>query len=248
MSTAKGPSKRNCFESLEKKVEVIKYHEKNPSISIRALGDKFDCGKTQIAYILKNKASILLLFHQNAQGSRHITGKARASEFADINDALYKWFCIATSKNIHPGGPELMEKAKEISDKLGKPNFKGSRGWLDKWKKRFNIKQLKICGESADVDGATVDSWKERLPEIVADYEKENIWNMDETGLFWRALPDKGFGQKKMQQRLTVALFVNANGKKENLSLYGSQKTQDVYVGLTNHSFLLPILANPKLG
>ena len=37
-----------------------------------------------------------------------------------------------------------MEKAKEIADKLGKPNFTGSRGWLDKWKKRFNVNQLKF--------------------------------------------------------------------------------------------------------
>ena len=117
----------------------------------------------------------------------------------------------------------LTEKAKEIAIKLGKPNFKGSRGWLDKWKKCFNIKELKICGESGDVEGETVESWKECLPEIVQGYEKDDIWNMDETGLFWRALPDKGFGQKskqckggkKTKQRLTIAFFVTATGRKE---------------------------------
>jgi len=116
-----------------------------------------------------------------------------------------------------------MEKAKEIANKLGKPNFKGSRGWLNKWKKRFNVKQLKISGKSGDVECATVDSWKERLPEIVQGHKKDDIWNMDEMGLFWRTLPDKGFGQKskqckggkKTKQRLTVAFFVNATGKKE---------------------------------
>lgn len=64
----------------------------------------------------------------------------------------------------------MIEKAKEIADKLGKPNFKGSRGWLDKWKKRFNVKQLKISGESGDIEGTTVDLWKEHLPEIVCGY------------------------------------------------------------------------------
>ena len=44
----------------------------------------------------------------------------------------------------YPGGPELIEKAKEIAEKLGKSNFKGSRGWLYKWKKRYNIRQFKI--------------------------------------------------------------------------------------------------------
>ena len=112
MSAAKEPQQRHCL-SLEKKVEVIQHQQKNPTISIRALGELFNCGKTQIAYILKNKAAILSLFHQNAPGSRHITGKSRVSEFADLNEALYKWFCIACSKNIYPGGPELIEKARD---------------------------------------------------------------------------------------------------------------------------------------
>ena len=115
-------------------------------------------------------------------------------------------YCINGSvlpapKAIFPGDPELTEKAKEIAIKLGKPNFTGSRGWLDKWKKCFNVKELKICSESGDVGGATVESWKEHLPEIVQGYEKDDIWNMDETGLFWRAIPDKGFGKIQAVQR-----------------------------------------------
>ncbi len=46
------------------------------------------------------------------------------------------------------------------------------------------MKQVTICGESWDVRLNTVESWKERLPEIVNGYDKENIWNMDETGIF----------------------------------------------------------------
>ena len=60
----------------------------------------------------------------------YISGKSRTPEYADVNEALYKWFCIACSKSIFPDGPELTEKAKEIAIKLGKPNFKGSGGWF----------------------------------------------------------------------------------------------------------------------
>ena len=38
---------------------------------------------------------------------------------------------------------------------------------------------MRICGESGDVQGPTVDPWKERLPELIAGYARENIWNMD---------------------------------------------------------------------
>ncbi len=40
-----------------------------------------------------------------------------------------------------------------IAEALGKSNFKGSVGWLEKWKKRFSIKYFKICGESGDPGG-----------------------------------------------------------------------------------------------
>ncbi len=52
-----------------------------------------------------------------------------------------------------------------IAEALGKSDFKGSVGWLEKWKKRLSIKYFKICGESGDVQGVTIDSWKEHLPE-----------------------------------------------------------------------------------
>ena len=105
----------------------------------------------------------------------------------------------------------------------GQPDFKASNGWLEKWKTRHNIKKLTICGESNEVKGDTVDSWIERLPEIIRGYEAKDIWNMDETGCFWRALPEKGLAQKgsackggkKSKQRVTVAIFINASGEKE---------------------------------
>ena len=55
---------------------------------------------------------------------------------------------------------------------------------------------MKINGESGDVSGETVDSWKELLPELVRGYSAENIWNLDEIECFWRALPEHGFGKK----------------------------------------------------
>ena len=39
-------------------------------MSICELGEQFDCGKTQIAKILKSRESILSLYEGNASGSR----------------------------------------------------------------------------------------------------------------------------------------------------------------------------------
>ena len=52
-------------------------------------------------------------------------------------------------------------------------------------------------------------------------YEAKDAWNLDETGCFWRALPQKGFGVKgqeckggkKAKQRVTIAFIVNKQVK-----------------------------------
>ena len=67
-----------------------------------------------------------------------------------------------------------------------------------------------------------VSAWMERLVELTRGYELADIWNMDETGCFFKALPEKGLAEKKSQARggkksktrLTIAFFVNAAGEK----------------------------------
>ena len=88
---------------------------------------------------------------------------------------------------------------------------------------QYKESKVAISGESGDVSGATVKSWKERLPEILRGYSKKDVYNLDETGCFWRALPTSGFGEKgkkcaggkQKKQRFTIAFLVNATGYKE---------------------------------
>ena len=63
----------------------------------------------------------------------------------------------------------------------------------------------------------------------MAGYEPRNIYNMDETGLFYRALPDKTLrvkgeacsGGKKSKDRITLALCVNMEAEFEKLLVIG---------------------------
>ena len=121
------------YLTLKKKVDVIKISEENRGITIRELAERFNCGKTQIAKILKNKEPILSSYSSNISATRVNPG--RKSEYEEINKVLYDWYTLACSKNIFPMGPQLIEKAKQIAVSLGKPEFKGSSGWLEKWKK-----------------------------------------------------------------------------------------------------------------
>ena len=85
------------------------------------------------------------------------------------------------------------------------------------------------AGEDGDVSKEMLESWNERVREITRGWSPENVWNMDETGSFWRGLPDtsrneKGRrcrGGKQVKQRHTWAFFVNAAGEKEDPIVIG---------------------------
>ena len=129
-------------------------------------------------------------------------------------------------------GPMLQEEAKLTAERLGDNEFQDSNGWLEKWKKRYNFKEMRVAGEDGAVNEVTLDSWQERVKELTKVYAPENDRNMDETGQFWKALPDKSLseagkrcrGGKKAKQRCTWAFFVHAAGGKEEPVVIGKSK------------------------
>ena len=99
--------KTRHYLPLKDKVEVIKKCKEH-GMNHRALAEKFNCGKTQIGQILKNKESIMSLYKSNR--SARMKKLSRVSTFEDVNKALFEWYSIACSKNIYPGGHKLWRK------------------------------------------------------------------------------------------------------------------------------------------
>ena len=162
---------------------------------------------------------------------------------------------MCVKKNIYPDGSLLAEKAITIAERLGHTDFKASNGWLHRWKVRNNIKQRTICGESGDIRTDTAESWKERLPQILEGYKAEDIWNVDETGCFWKALPNKGMvqmkteckGGKKSKHRVTIAFFVNGAGESESLPIviWKSEKPR-CFKGVKKENLPVRYYSQPK--
>jgi len=118
---------------------------------------------------------------------------------------------------------------------------------------------LIVSGESGDVSGATVDSWKERFPEILQGNAKRDIWNLDETGVFWKHCPnmvlfkkvDLAKEERKASKGLAyVAFIVNADGGKEKPVVIWKycMRIQDVLKILTKIFFLSLISASSRYG
>lgn len=115
---------------------------------------------------------------------------------------------------------------------------------------------MTVSGECGDVRDETVSGWKERLKTLMIGYKPEDIWNTDETGCFYRALPEKTLsdkkkecrGGKKAKERLTVAFFVSATGEKIPAIVIGKAKTLRCFKGLRDkrNPHGLPYYSNKK--
>ncbi|XP_053949472.1 jerky protein homolog-like [Anastrepha ludens] len=101
--------------------------------------------------------------------------------------------------------------------------FNASDGWLTKFKRRFGMRFLKVCGEilSSDTTSITpfINSLRAKMNEM--NVTNQQLYNADESGLFYRLLPDKTYvaacektapGRKIQKQRITFMLCSNADG------------------------------------
>lgn len=89
----------------------------------------------------------------------------------------------------------MTEKARDLAKRLGVPQglFKVSSGWLERFKERHGISLKKVCGEekSDDVPSDQMEEWQRTLSLLMREYKPDDIYNADESGLFYRLLPDR---------------------------------------------------------
>ncbi|GBO44628.1 Tigger transposable element-derived protein 6 [Araneus ventricosus] len=120
-------------------------------------------------------------------------------------------------KNVPMSGPFIIEKALQFAKTLEYDEFQGSNGWLEKFKRHLILAKV-ISGERKDIDKNDRENWiTETLSKILKDYKPENIFNADDTALFFQCLPqktltfkkEKCFGRKQSKSRLTAMLGTN---------------------------------------
>ncbi|KAL2610488.1 hypothetical protein R1flu_029061 [Riccia fluitans] len=91
-----------------------------------------------------------------------------------------------------------------------------SPGWLSGFKKRYGMRSYARHGEAASVEITEEVAAKiQVLKELISQFDPDYVYNMDETGLFFRLEPGRTLATKKMsgkkasKERLTIALTCN---------------------------------------
>ena len=93
-------------------------------------------------------------------------------------------------------GALLIEKARDFARQLQVEEFDCNESWLMRFKTRHDICNRIISGEGKSVPADSIEKWKNELPSIIQGYEPRDIYNADETGLFWQLLPNKTLAEK----------------------------------------------------
>lgn len=126
----------------------------------------------------------------NEKNTVRMAKKIRQTEHPEITKMLELWVAKAMDDGILLTGEVLRQKWNRFADLACIPTddrLKLSNGWLQSFKDRTGLKELRRHGEAASAKLSTVDQERKRVQDLLKEsgYELREIYNMDETGLFY---------------------------------------------------------------
>lgn len=144
------------------------------------------------------------------------TERAMSIELTAEETVSYDEFLVEES-------PPVESNIETPPQKKSKVEFSASKGWLENFKKRFALKNICLSGEAASADTEAAKLYPAELKKIIEDggYVDDQIFNADETGLFWKKMPKRTYiskaekkapGFKAAKDRLTLLFCGNKSG------------------------------------
>ncbi|KAM0721559.1 hypothetical protein Q7P37_002484 [Cladosporium fusiforme] len=192
------PGKRAAF-SVDERKALRAHYAANSGLSQRALCDYLD------------EASLL-------PGSRK---RQRLQAYPDLERMLQEWV-VREQNSLTLTGDVVRAKAQFFWNQL--PQYDGlpvpafSDGWISRFKARSLISSRRRHGEAANVDKGAMAADLARVQATLSQYPLCDQYNCDETGLFWKLIPDRSHvtrelsGVKKEKARITIHHCCNATG------------------------------------
>ena len=209
------------YNEVPLKVKLDALNQLEKGSSQRDIAAKLGVSPGTVANWSKTKESIQKAAAENANANSKRA--VRVSGLQEVlDDRIYNWFAAVRSRNRPVSGPMLQTKAREVAECIGLDEFVASNGWLEKFRKRHNINCRVLSGESAEMNQKVVTNWNNNIMYLLRDTPLKNVFNFDETGLFYKGLPNKSLtlageaarGGKLAKERVTIGLLSSALGEK----------------------------------
>lgn len=227
--------------TIDMKKQIIKKYEEG--VTLTQLAHLYDRSKSTINTIVKDKDKF-----KAATASHGITKlvKSRNSVTDEMENLLMVWIRDRQRAGDSISESFICEKARKIYDELRADasgastsavgDFVASKGWFSNFRTRMGLKSVVRHGEAASSDVSAAKEYLEVFENIIEEggYVPQQVFNCDETGLFWKKLPKRTYitkeeaslpGHKPMKDRLTLMMCANASGdlKIKPLLVYHSE-------------------------
>lgn len=215
-----GEKRKRVVLTLKEKMDVCARLEKGESR--KALMQEYNVGMSTLYDIRAHKAQLLRFFASSACNKALERRRTlHTPKLEHLDRALYEWFLGRRAEGVPVSGPMLIEKAKDFyaQMQLTEPCvFSG--GWLWRFKARHGIKKLDAAGEKQVADHHAAERFCGFFRSLTVEHglTPEQVYNADETGLFWQCLPSPTAeggpapGGRQSRDRLTVLMCANATG------------------------------------
>ncbi|GFT96056.1 tigger transposable element-derived protein 1 [Trichonephila clavipes] len=190
--------------SLETKIAILDRLGKG--VGSTAIGKHFNLGESTVRAIKKNEAAIRKSVISGTKLSTKFASYIRDVLLERTERAIAIWIGEQVQRKIPVSGYLIQEKTLKFykSMKQSEPSastskagkvFSASKGWLTGFLKRNALPNIKITGESATADEGAAKILPEELAEIIedGDYSADQVFNADETGLYWKKLPNRTY-------------------------------------------------------
>jgi hypothetical protein len=172
---------------MTKNCEIIKRCKQGERVPY--LADTFGIGQQTVWDIIKNQDKIENFVSDCETFARVSQRKLMKGETNEqLDSVMVKWFLQQRTEGTPISGPMILNKAKYFFKKLDIPGtFQFSSGWLKQFKERHGIRELQIQCEQLSADNVGATLFCDKLAEIIEEkcLVPTQIYNADETGLYW---------------------------------------------------------------
>eukprot|EP00106_Octopus_bimaculoides_P018423 XP_014785865.1 PREDICTED: tigger transposable element-derived protein 1-like [Octopus bimaculoides] len=208
---------------------------------VRAIADDTGLAHSTISTILKDKVKVKETA-RNSTGFKACITRHRKGLIHEMEKLLAIWIEDQIQKRILMRLLTIQAKAhsifttlKEQQEEETTETFTASHDWFQRFHSRFNLHNRSISCEAVSADAEGGEKFVQDFDKMIVDsgYHPEQIFNVDETGLWWKKMPERSYihkkaktmpGFKAFKDRVTLLLGGNPAGfKLKPLLIYHSQ-------------------------
>ena len=222
-SNNKNKARKNHIRlTMEQKVEILRFKESNKDKSNVWIAEYFSqkfkstISRRSISNYATNEKLIMENYKTNPEFKQ-----SRPLVFKNIDDKVNTFCDKIESEGGFLTDEVILKRAEKYAAELKNLDFKASRGWLDRFKRRNSMKQRNFHGETYSKDPVNFSDYLSEIKILVNQYGESNVFNMDETGLFYKIIPSKSIcknsrkGYKNFKDRVSIMLCSNMDGSEK---------------------------------